>query len=77
MNTSCTLWMGDLEIWMNEEYLIKMFKDLSKFFNKSTEVNVVSVKVVKDNTDSKKYGILLIISFKVIHLSNLIQIKSP
>ena len=40
MSTESTLWMGDIEPWMNEEIVMKFFKE--------NNINPTSIKMIKD-----------------------------
>lgn len=33
MTSARTLWMGDIEAWMDDSYIIKIFQDMSKIFS--------------------------------------------
>jgi hypothetical protein len=58
MNTSNTLWMGDIENWMEEEHVFNIFKEISILFYIYTipETNVKSVKLIRDRTTGQKQG---------------------
>ena len=73
MNNEKTLWMGDIEPWMTEPIIVKIFK----YFN----INPINVKIIKDKNKNanKNYGF---ITFKNIHdarnaLNNLNTKKIP
>lgn len=54
-NSSCTLWMGDIENWMDEGYLISVYKELGLDFD-NLGVSISSVKVIRDKGSKSKMG---------------------
>lgn len=48
ISESKTLWVGDIENWMNEEYLTRLFS--------KTGATVVSVKIIKDKATGLPLG---------------------
>ena len=54
-NTSKTLWIGEIESWMEEKFLIKVFSDYGKE-NFLFLANVKNIKVIRDKVSGAHQG---------------------
>lgn len=52
---SRSLWLGDIEVWMDENYIIKAFKEFSIIFIK-LDVDVKGVKIIRDKFKGVNLG---------------------
>lgn len=57
MSSACTLWMGDIESWMDEVYISGVYRELGKDLL-IVGVQVNSVKIMKDKISGIKLGIV-------------------
>ena len=55
-NDCCaSLWMGDIEAWMDEPYIISLFKDIGILFC-DVDIDVIGVKIMKDKLSGLRLG---------------------
>src|SRR5689334_6061162 len=55
-NQTRTLWIGDIESWMDEKFLMKTFSELSKIIKFLPLATVKNVKIMRDKNTGLTQG---------------------
>jgi hypothetical protein len=63
---SRTLWIGDIDPWMNEEHVIQIFQAILKDDSKTAAIR--NIKIIRDKTKGSLQGNYITIKNKYIIL---------
>jgi hypothetical protein len=56
-----TLWMGDIENWMEEKHVIAIYDNMSKCSPVTLDILIHNVKIIRDRVTGNKQGMIFVI----------------